>query len=495
MLRGRLLRQLAATGPGRAGLALFAVLALASAGVVAAFPLDYGRTRWGNPAWWADNPKAVPPAWVAWFRRHRPARHRVLEGLQVERAASPQRPGQGQAASPPAGAPGPGSPIVYSFSFVHDADEPPTFLSLSVSDVTFRSRPPVITAVLTRPDGESLTLYRTVLRGPRPGERPPFRRYETEPLRVLLSAEPAAATAVSRLLETRYGLSVPAERLRGQLEAALFGVPAPDGSFAVLRGPYRAELQVSLADPGDRVGRVRLVVGGSVYGLMGTDALGRDLAQGLLFGLPVALGIGLAASTISTTLGTGLGFFSGYLGGWVDTAIQRAADIVANVPVLPLLIFIVFIGGSQLWLIILVLVAFSWPGLAILVRSMTLQLRSGQEVEAAQALGAPAWRVILRHIFPHTAPFILAQLVFFAPSAILAEAGLSFLGLGDPSIPTWGQILEHGFRTGAVFLGYWWWVVPPGLLIVVAALAFMLVSLGLEPALDPRLRGGRPWRY
>ena len=162
---------------------------------------------------------------------------------------------------------------------------------------------------------------------------------------------------------------------------------------------------------------------------------------------------------------------SGYLGGWVDTAIQRLADVVANVPLLPILIFMVIVWGSNLLLIILVLVAFSWPGLTILIRSMVLQLRSGQLVEATKALGASQRRVMLRHIFPQTAPYVFAQMIFFTPAAILAEAGLSFLGLGDPSIPTWGQILEQGFRTGAVYVGYWWWVLPPGLLIVLTAMA------------------------
>ena len=100
--------------------------------------------------------------------------------------------------------------------------------------------------------------------------------------------------------------------------------------------------------------------------------------------------------------------------------------------------------------------------MTILVRSMVLGLRGGQEVEAARALGASKRHIIRRHIFPHTAPFVFTQMIFFVPAAILAEAGLAFLGLGDPSLPTWGQILENGFRTGAVFLGYWWWVIGPG---------------------------------
>ena len=131
---------------------------------------------------------------------------------------------------------------------------------------------------------------------------------------------------------------------------------------------------MALADPADTLAWVRLVVGGSVYGLLGTDGSGRDLAEGLAFGLPVALLIGLAAATVSTAIGTGLGLLSGYKGGRVDLLIQRTADVVNNVPLLPLLIFFVFVLGAQLWLILLLLVAFSWPGLTILVRSMVLGL-------------------------------------------------------------------------------------------------------------------------
>ena len=142
------------------------------------------------------------------------------------------------------------------------------------------------------------------------------------------------------------------------------------------------------------------VVGGSVFGLMGTDTQGRDLAEGLLFGLPIALIIGIAAAVVSTAIGTGLGLLSGYKGGKTDLVIQRSADIVNNIPLLPLLIFMVFVLGSQLWLIMLVLVAFSWPGLAITIRSMVLGLGTSQEVEAARALGASTRHVVRRHVLP-----------------------------------------------------------------------------------------------
>ena len=134
------------------------------------------------------------------------------------------------------------------------------------------------------------------------------------------------------------------------------------------------------------------------------------------------------------------------------------------------------------------MIVIGWPGLAIVVRSMVLQMRTGQLVEATRAIGASNKRIMFRRLLVQVAPFVFAQMIFFTPAAILAEAGLSFLGLGDPSIPTWGQILEHGFRTGAVYIGYWWWVLPPGLLIVATAMTFVLLTLGLEPVVNPRLR-------
>jgi peptide/nickel transport system permease protein len=466
------LREILASGAGRLGLVLAAVLGVAAVLVVATFPLDFGPSRWSNPAVWADLPRTAPPAWTAFLSADRPAQHRVIEA--TEPSATAER-GEARVAT-------------YDLAFDYDEDEAPSFLSFSLGPVTFMDRPPALSVVLQRPDGTAVPLLRTTVRGARPGEEPPYRRYGDVPERSLVTADPEVAEAVSTMYAEAYGVDIPASDLADDLAAALVSVPAEDGSLTHLPGPYRAEVRVALADPADTVDWLRLVVGGSVYGLLGTDGSGRDLAQGLAFGLPVALLIGLAAATVSTAIGTSLGLLSGYKGGRVDLVIQRAADVVNNVPLLPLLIFFVFVFGAQMWLILLLLVAFSWPGLTILVRSMVLGLSGSQEVEAARALGASSRHILVRHIFPHTAPYVFTQLIFFVPAVILAEAGLSFLGLGDPTLPTWGQILEDGFRTGAVFLGYWWWVLAPGLLIVLTSLTFMLLALAMEPIVNPRLR-------
>ena len=474
MTAREMLRELFATAPGKMGAVMLAVLLGISVYVVVSFPLDFGETRWANPAEWADNPKAVPPAWTDLFSGSDRLRHQKLTVTEPSEAVQARA----------------GEVRTYVMPFEFDEDDPPTFASVSVAGVSYYARPPILTVSIARPDGTDVVLFRDVVRGPREGESPPIQRFNQEPLRISLTTEAPTATNVSEFFLDQYGADIPAGVLRNSMERALVSVPDPSTpqGLRLLPGEYELRLRATLTDRRDGIDSVKFVLGGSVFGLMGTDNLGRDLAVGLAFGLPVALFIGVVASVITTVIGTSLGVMSGYMGGKTDLVIQRFADIVANVPLLPLLIFMVFVFGSNLFLIMLFLVAFSWPGLTILIRSMVLQIRSGALIESAVAIGASKWRVMLRHVFPHTAPFVFAQMIFFAPAAILAEAALSFLGLGDPSIPTWGQILQDGFQTGAVYVGFWWWVIPPGVLIIITAVTFMLLSLGMEPVVNPRLR-------
>jgi peptide/nickel transport system permease protein len=460
------------TTSGKVGLLFLAVIVALSLYVVATYPLDFGVKRWNNPVVWADNPKLAPPAWTNYLTPVKRVEHTVLR------------------AEGPSAVEARGGVVhhLYRFTIDFEFDEPPSFTTLNIRDLVYHKAPPIITVALKRPDGATIRLYETLVPGPTAGEAPPFVRFREAPLRIQLSGEEGVAQRVASFIRREFQVSVRARDLliRG-VDRALFGVPEGEG-FRVVRGTYTLEVDVAFTDSRDRVSEVSWVVGGQVYGLLGTDSLGRDLAVGLLFGFPVALLIGVASSTLVTAIGSLLGVASGYLGGKADMAIQRVADVLSNVPLLPLLIFLTFILGQKLWVVILILIAFSWPGLTITVRSMVLQVRESQFVEAATALGASRLHIILRHILPQVAPFVLAQMIFFTPSAILAEAALSFLGLGDPSIPTWGQILEQGFRSGGVYVGYWWWVLPPGLLIVFTALTFVLIALGLEAIINPRLR-------
>jgi len=461
---------------GKGGVLLLITLFAGAGYVLATYPLDYGDRIWSNPNVWVDNPKAAAPTWTNLWRDEPEPAHLVLtagEPDNVREAAA-------------------GKLESYRLPFTFDYTHPPSFLAITLGDVLYAERPPLIDISLLRPDGRSVRLLRHAVRGPREGEVGPYERYTAEPLRIQLSTDESTIGGLQEFLAAEFDLTADTRELRGVVDRALFGTPTGEGlTFDPLTGDYAVVVEAAFRNPDDQLGLVRFVAGGAVYGWMGTDTLGRNLAEGLLFGLPVALFIGLVVAVVETAIGTALGITSGYIGGRTDLAIQRAADIVANVPVLPLLIFMLFIIGPSLGVLLFVLIAFSWPGLTIQIRSMVLHMRTNALVEAIQSLGAGHNRVMFRHILPQIAPYVVSRLIFAAPSAILAEAGLSFLGLGDPSIPTWGQILEAGFRTGGVYVGYWWWIVPPGLLIVLTALTFMLLSLGLEPVVNPRLRRSR----
>ena len=467
------LRELLRSGAGRFGIFLLVVLGATAIYVISTFPAQFGERFWSNPTIWSDNPKAVPPVWVNRF-----SEQQLPEQFTFE-ASKPDEVLEAKA----------GKKETFRFKFDYPYDTPPSFLAVTFANVTYAEKPPLITVTLIRPDGKAMRMLRHAVRGPRDGEKGPYVRYQQDPFRAQLSADDSTIGAVQEFLENEFKVRLNPEEIGGKVQQIAFGTPSEEGeSFTPLTGEYTVEVAATFRGKEDKVGLVRFVSGGGVYGWMGTDSLGRDLAQGLLYGLPVALFIGIVVALLETAIGVTLGLISGYVGGYTDLAIQRFADIVANVPVLPLLIFMLFIVGPSLWVIIFVLVAFSWPGLTIQIRSMVQHLRTNTLVEAIQSLGASRNRVMFRHILPQIAPYVLSRLIFAAPAAILAESGLSFLGLGDPSIPTWGQILQTGFQTGGVYIGYWWWIIPPGLLIVITALTFMLLSLGLEPVVNPRLR-------
>ncbi len=411
-----------------------------SAYVLLTYPSDFGSSIWSSPKAWANNPKTVAPKWTA-----------LWDDDAVEN--------QSATITEPASISERGAATIsdYDWTISQSSDSFPTFLSTTIEGVTFTGRAPVIAVTLIRPDGGEIRLANLAVPAAREGEEAPIQRYFDVPERILLTQSDTAQKSILKWFQTTYPDAGVSSVDTGVLNQALFGVPDGNG-YSALKGDYTLKVQFLVADPSDTLQSISNVFGGNVYGWMGTDSLGRNLWEGLLYGFPVALLIATVTSILATLIGASLGIISGYSGGLTDSTIQRAADVVSNVPTLPLLIFLVFIIGPNLGVILLVLVAFSWPGLTILVRSMVLSLRTGQYGRSGAKLGASRARIMSGNVFPQVAPFIVAQMIFAAPAAILAEASLSFLGLGDPSIPTWGQMLESGFRTGALYVGYWWWV-------------------------------------
>ncbi len=224
---------------------------------------------------------------------------------------------------------------------------------------------------------------------------------------------------------------------------------------------------------------------------LGTDELGRDLFREFLAAAHISLVVGLAATAISMLFGATIGIVAGFYGRWLDNLLMRLTDFFLVLPQLPLVIALAAVFGRSLLIIIVVIGMTGWPTTARIVRSQVLSLRERQFVTRVRSLGTPGSRILRVHILPNVMPLIFANTVLVIGGAILTEATLSFLGLGDPVQVSWGTMLHNAFVAGAIGRGAWWYVVPPGVGIVVVVLAFTLTGHAIDESLNPRLRGSR----
>jgi peptide/nickel transport system permease protein len=222
--------------------------------------------------------------------------------------------------------------------------------------------------------------------------------------------------------------------------------------------------------------------------LLGTDDGGKDVLSSLIFGARVSLLVGFSAAAIALVIGGLVGIVAGYRGGWIGSLLMRITDFFLVIPDLALQIVLVAIIGPSLGTIIFVIGALGWTTTARLVRSQTLSVRERKFVMRARAIGAGDAHILRRHILPAVLPLMLANMVLVISLAILSESTLAFLGLGDPTVISWGQMLNFAFERGAVSAGAWWALLPPGFAIVWVVLATTLLGTALEDALNPRLK-------
>lgn len=259
--------------------------------------------------------------------------------------------------------------------------------------------------------------------------------------------------------------------LIGRSVEHLFPVP---GKYVIrTEGAIDTDLVLSL--PGGR------------EGFLGTDQRGRDILILLIYGIRTSLIVGISATLIASFLGLGVGLATGYVGGWIDSLVMRIVDILLSIPTLPIMMVLAGLWGKGLWQLVLILSIFSWMGTARSVRALVLTVRESPWVEGLRALGAKRGYILWRHLVPEAAPILLANVALGVPGAILAEAGLAFLGLSDPRLVSWGRMLHEAHSFGAFTEGAWWLLLPPGLGIVVLCLIFMDIGRFLEEKIDPRL--------
>lgn len=222
--------------------------------------------------------------------------------------------------------------------------------------------------------------------------------------------------------------------------------------------------------------------------LLGTDTDGRSVLTLLIWGSRISLLVGVAATLISVVLGAVVGIIAGEFGGWLDNLLMRVTDWFLVLPFLPLAIVLAIALGRGTGIIIFVIGVTSWPGTARIVRAQALTAKTRPYLERSRVLGAGHTHQMIKHLLPNVMPLLLANTILTVSDAILAESTLSFLGLGDPSQQSWGQMLNSVFESTGGSAGNVAWLIAPGVAIVLVVLAFTFVGHAVEAVLSPRLR-------
>lgn len=233
--------------------------------------------------------------------------------------------------------------------------------------------------------------------------------------------------------------------------------------------------------------------------LLGTDDNGRDVLSQLLIGARVSMIVGFAAAIVSVVIGALIGITAGYFGGATDKILTAIDDFFLVIPFLPLAIVLATLlgetandlPGGRVLVLIIVIGLTGWAGTSRIIRSQVLSVKERMFIERARALGSSTWWIIRKQIFPNVLPLIFANTVLIIALSILTESTLSFLGLGDPTRATWGQMLNSANDSGAVAQGAWWFFLPPGICIILVVLAFTMVGYAVEEIVNPTLRERR----
>lgn len=437
---------------GIAGLCILTILASTSVIALATIPLDTLQ-QWNNPEKWIAYPRTAVPSWVNLFTAEKIPEHQILEEPAVLQGTD----GEISILS-----------HMFQVQFGYD-DFPDDFIYEFTSE--YRGSPLMQVTVL-RPDGIELELVSISI---------PHSNSMTSHSERIFSTDSQIKKNLD-LHSEPFGFDI----RHAPVESVIF---SQTQSNVPLKGDYVFSMNFyGVGSDMVEVSESRLIIGGKAFGIMGTDELRRDLAVGLLWGTPLALFIGLVVSIASVIMGLLYGVYAGFRGKKTDEAMMRANDVVYALPALPFLVILSVTVSNSIFVMVGFLMIFGWVGIAKVSRSMSLQIKTRGYIDAAQIMGQTRSSIIFKHILPQLLPYAFASIAISVPAAITTEAGLSFLGLGDPSFPTWGQILHDANTFGASPRGLWWWIMPPGIMIAITGLAFVFIGNALDTIANPRLR-------
>jgi len=436
---------------GIAGIIILSSLIIISIIAIITIPIETFQ-EWNNPEKWISYPKVATPIWVNLFMIEKIPEHEILDSPNIQTNSN----GELFLTS-------------HQFGVNFDYDDfPNDFIYIFSSKY---SGSPILEMSVIRPDGMKLELISTSL---------PYTNSK------IIHSERIFSTDGS----IKKNLLLQSEKFSFNLDnlSSEDIVFSKSESNNPLKGNYIFSIDTFSINSQPQSLESKLIIGGKAFGIMGTDELRRDLAIGLLWGTPLALFIGLVVSIASVVMGLLYGVYAGFKGKKTDETMMRFNDVIYALPALPFLIILSVTISNSIFVMVGFLMIFGWVGIAKVARSMSLQIKTRGYVDAANMMGQKDSKIVLKHILPQLLPYAFASVAISVPAAITTEAGLSFLGLGDPSFPTWGQILHDANTFGASARGLWWWIVPPGIMVAITGLAFVFIGNALDAIVNPKLK-------
>ncbi|HVM72285.1 MAG TPA: ABC transporter permease [Anaerolineales bacterium] len=412
-----------------------------------AIPYQKAIALWrGGEDVWYQNPKTVPPEWFNLFSSKKEPISFVINAKKGNLVRTVKTHSDGS------------STITMTYTFDYKYDDFPQDINLYFNS-TFVKKQPFASLEWQTPDGRKI--------------------------QVANFAVPSQFTyrvSQDAVLQTK---------LKGvSPQIALFANPkSPNPKKPVpVKGTYKLVITGIAWEKNSDVS-AEMVFLGQLSGLAGTDFYRRDLMVALLWGVPVALAFGLIASVGTTVLTMVISAIGAWYGRWVDGLIQRITEVNLVLPFLPILIMIGTLFSRSIWVILGVTVALSiFTGQIKAYRAIFMQVKETTYIEAAKAYGASNWRIITLYLIPRMIPTLIPSLVLSVPSFVFLEASLAVLGLGDPTLPTWGKIIDDAFNYGALYKGLYYWILEPAVLLMITGLAFALLGFALDRIFNPRLR-------
>jgi peptide/nickel transport system permease protein len=427
------------------GIAIILALIGVSIYAVTAIPYAKAVSLWrGSEEDWYRNPKTAAPVWYNWFRKEKLPETIVIESSDASVAKTTTAAGDGKAISI-------SIPITYTF------DSFPDDLSLYFTS-QFQQKPPFVGLTWVAPDGKETRL---------------------------------SSFSINNKYTYRINQDVKLTRkLGGQVASTgLFSALTGAGSPAVAKGIYHLKIDAVTFDANADLS-AELVVYGKLAGWAGTDYLRRDLGIALLWGTPIALMFGLLAAVGTSLSQLIIAGFGSWFGGWVDMLLQRVTEINLVLPFLPILIMIGTFYSRSIFVILGAVILLNIFGQGVKTfRAVFLQVKVSPYIEAARSYGASDLRIIFQYMIPRLIPMLIPQFVVLIPTYVFLEASLAILGLGDPTLPTWGKIIQDSQSQGVPFQPWYYWVLEPSVLLMITGLAFSVVGYTLDRVFNPRLRG------